>query len=116
MKRRLSIAGDVSNYSLEDLGLVRCGSQIGVEILKLDLLAPEVVSKSTKLAALIFIASLIVKFVSLNPLAYKRRVLFQYAAHRDRRQMCPRCLEISRGEIGQAASFVPSWSDGSCFR
>lgn len=116
MKRGLSIAGDVGNYSLEDLGLIRCGAQVGVEILKLDLLAPEVVSKPTKAAALIFLASLIVKLVSFNSLAYKRRVLFQYTAHRERRECVGSAWKIRLQETGSLASFVRSWSEWSCLR
>lgn len=104
MQGRLSIAGNMSNYSLENLRFVRSGTQIGVEILQLDLLAAEVVAKSTKLATLVLVTLLILKLVIFYPLAHQRRILFQYAAHRECGKLYPLCPEVWFGKKSKSGN------------
>lgn len=83
MKRRLRVSGDMRHDALEQLRLVRGRAHVGVEVLELDLLAPEVVAEAVKLAALVLLPSFIFKGVALDPFPDLGRVLVQDAAHGD---------------------------------
>lgn len=74
MKRGLGVTGDMSNYALEDLGLVRGSAQIGIEVLELDLFAPEVVAEAAKRAALVLVTIFIVELVAFDSFSHLRRV------------------------------------------
>lgn len=76
MKRRLSVASDMSNYALEDLRLARSSTHIGIKVLEFDLFAPEVVSEAAKGATLVLFPILIFKLVPFDSLSHLRRVLF----------------------------------------
>jgi hypothetical protein len=78
---RLRVAGDMRDYALEDLWLVRLSPDFGVQILKLDLLAPEVISETIKCALAVFFATFILEGVAFDALADLRRVLLEHAPH-----------------------------------
>lgn len=68
--------------SLEDLGEIRRRStELRIQVLEFDLLAPEVISESSKVACAILFAFLIVKAVVLNSLPDLRRVLVGWCSH-----------------------------------
>lgn len=71
MKRRLCVAADMSNNAFENLWLVwRRSPQFRIEVLKLDLLATEVIREATKSARLIFLASFVGEHMALYALPH----------------------------------------------
>jgi len=57
LHRWLRVAGDVSNYILEDLGFVSCRcAKFDVQVLKFELFAAKVVAEPTEFASLILFA------------------------------------------------------------
>ena len=82
MKRGLGISGDMCDYPLEDLRRIRgCGAKLGVEVLQLDLLAPEVVAKPSEFAFIVLFAFLVGEAVVLDALSHLGGVLVQQATH-----------------------------------
>ena len=70
VERRLSISIDVADYAAKYDGIVGSSStQLDIEILKLDLLAPEVVSKASKCGSLIFFAVFVVELICVPSVA-----------------------------------------------
>ena len=64
VKRRLSIAVDMRNYTSKDRRFAwRAGTKLGVQILQLDLLPPHVVDEAAELGGPIFFALFILKCV-----------------------------------------------------
>lgn len=62
MEWRLCEAGDMSDDTLEDLRLVgRRSTHVGIEVLQLDLLPPEVLAEAAESAGLIFLPGFIVE-------------------------------------------------------
>ena len=70
VKRRLSVSCNVRDDALEYLRLVRGSAQLRVEVLKLNLLAAEVVAEAAKLAALVFVPIFVVKRVLFDALPH----------------------------------------------
>lgn len=85
MKWRLRVARDMSDDSLEDLRLVGRGAHVSVEVLELDLLAPEVVAEAMELAALVLFPILAVKGMPFDALPHQGGVFIQDAPHGERR-------------------------------
>ncbi len=81
MQRRLRITSNVRNDTLEYLRLVRCGSQVRIPVLELELFAAKVVPKAIELAALVFFTLLIFKGVILNAFPHAARIFIQHAPH-----------------------------------
>lgn len=64
IQARLGVAIDVRDDAAEDLWVIcGVGAQLGVEVLKLDLLASEVLGEAAELAAGVFIAFFVVEGV-----------------------------------------------------
>ncbi len=77
VERRLRIPGNMGNNSFEYLGFIPGrGSQLGVEILELNLFPPEIIPKASELTPFVFLPRLIVESMILDALANSARVLF----------------------------------------
>ena len=82
LQRRLRISIDMTHDSLEDLGLVLgLRPQLRVQVLQLDLLAPEVLIEAAEGGALVLLAALILEGMALDALANQLRLVVKSRSH-----------------------------------
>jgi hypothetical protein len=82
MERRLRVSRDMRDDALEDLGEIRRRRpELRIQVLELNLLAPEVISESSKVACAILFAFLMVKAVVLDSLPDLGGVLVGWCSH-----------------------------------
>lgn len=107
MQRGLGISRDMRDYPLEDLRRIRGRSaKLGVEVLEFDLLAPEIVAKTSELAFIVLFALLVGEAVVLDALPHLRGVLVQQATHGGDR--CDRRVgKLGGCEVGNGAKALP---------
>lgn len=107
MQRGLGVSRNMRNYPLEDLRRIRGrGTKLGVEVLELDLFAPEVVAKTSELAFIVLFTLLVGEAVVLDALPHLRGVLVQQATHGGDR--CDRRVGRLGGcEVGNGAKALP---------
>lgn len=98
---------NMTHNPLEDLRLVAgVGTELGIQVLQLDLLAAEVVGEAPKCGAAILFALLIIEVMVLDPLPHEIRLLFEARAH-----LAP---DSSSTRVVIYGSRIPSYSCALC--